>query len=119
MTKAEAKKILKDIAQSSEDDLAKALQYASANGKGNRNTGAEIGAGLGTLLGVALGKGRLGKTLGAGLGAAIGGKKLRGLAANTVVENALPGISHTDAEPMYQSALKILSELDKKNKEYK
>lgn len=49
----------------------------------------------------------------------VGGKKLRGLAANTVVENALPGISHTDAEPMYQSALKILSELDKKNKEAK
>ena len=79
MTKAEAKKILKDIAQSSEDDLAKALQYASANGKGNRNTGAAIGAGLGTLLGMTLGKGRLGKTLGAGLGAAVGG----GLGAGT------------------------------------
>lgn len=39
------------------------------------------------------------------------GKKLRGLSANTVVENHIPGISHTDADTMYESALQILAEL--------
>ena len=51
----------------------------------------------------------------------LSGRKLRGLAANTVVENHLPGIAHTDAEPMYESALDVLAKLNssKKNKEDK
>ena len=44
------------------------------------------------------------------------GKKLRGLSANTVIENHIPNISHTDADTMYDSALKILSELNANNK---
>lgn len=44
------------------------------------------------------------------------GKKLRGLAANTVVENHIPGISHTDADAMYDSALEVLAKLKTKEK---
>lgn len=39
------------------------------------------------------------------------GKKLRGLSANTVIENHIPNISHTDADTMYESALQILANL--------
>ena len=44
------------------------------------------------------------------------GKKLRGLAGNTVVENLIPGISHTDADTMYTSALDVLSKLNNKTR---
>lgn len=45
------------------------------------------------------------------------GKKLRGISANTVVENHLPNISHTDADIMYNSALGMLEKLQsEKNK---
>lgn len=44
------------------------------------------------------------------------GKKLRGLSANTVIENHIPGISHTDADTMYDSALKVLAKLNKEKK---
>lgn len=47
------------------------------------------------------------------------GKKLRGISANTVVENPIPGISHTDADTMYDSALNILSKLNRSNTEKK
>lgn len=39
------------------------------------------------------------------------GKKLRGLSGNTVIENPIPGIAHTDADVMYNSALDVLSKL--------
>lgn len=44
------------------------------------------------------------------------GKKLRGIAANTVVENHLPNISHTDADTMYDSALEVLSRLNSRSR---
>ena len=44
------------------------------------------------------------------------GKKLRGLSANMVVENHIPGISHTDADTMYDSALKILADINQKKR---
>lgn len=44
------------------------------------------------------------------------GKKLRGLSANTVIENHIPGISHTDADTMYESALDVLAKLNKEKK---
>lgn len=59
------------------------------------------------------GFGRLADTL-SNTFVSLGGKKLKGLAANTVVENLIPGISHTDADEMYDSALKILAEGEKK-----
>lgn len=49
----------------------------------------------------------------------LAGKKLRGLSGNTVVENLIPGIAHTDAEPMYDSALKILAKLNSNKKKEK
>jgi len=64
------------------------------------------------------GLGRVGDTISNTLVSLLG-KKLKGISANTVVENHMPNISHTDAEPMYSSALEILSKLNekKKNKE--
>lgn len=54
-------------------------------------------------------------------GVSLAGKKLDGLAANTVVHNYIPGIAHTDADQMYSSALDVLARLNKsqKNKENK
>lgn len=59
------------------------------------------------------GLGRLADTL-CNTFVSLGGKKLKGLAANTVVEDLIPGISHTDADEMYDSALRILAGGDKK-----
>ena len=47
---------------------------------------------------------------------ALMGKQLNGLSANTVVENRLPGVAHTDADAMYDSALHVLSDLRSKRK---
>lgn len=47
------------------------------------------------------------------------GKKLDGLSAETIVENKIPGISHTDADVMYGSALDVLSRLDAKKRKNK
>ncbi len=43
------------------------------------------------------------------------GKKLRGISADTIVENHLPNVAHTDADAMYDSALEVLSRLNKPN----
>ena len=86
MTKAEAKKILRDIERSSSEDLERAVEFARSSGRSNRATGTTIGAGAGALAGILSGgtplqkllRGTFGAVAGGGIGFGVGALAGRG-----------------------------------------